>query len=173
MFNAFHVGYRFASLARSVGGRVELEGGRFVASVDQHTLNGIAVDSADSFGSVQSYLGFVNAFADLNLGRSMNASPDSFLNRLTSFVGAGFGMANVSLLKSGVSSTGVVMDSSSTRPAFQLSGGIGIEVIEKTTLEIGYRFQRVMDLEFTVRDGATSKTELTTNAVTFGLRRQF
>lgn len=173
MFNAFHVGYRFASLSGPIGGRVELEGGLMNASVDQHTLNGSAIDTADSFGSVRSIFGFANAFADLNLGAAMQAPPDSYLNRLTPFVGAGFGMANVSLLRSGVSSTGVVMDGSSTKPVFQLSGGISMEVVEKTTFEIGYRFQQVMGLEFTAREGTTSKTDLTTNVVTFGLRRQF
>jgi opacity protein-like surface antigen len=166
--NALVLGYNFGSVLGPVGPRIELEAGRSQFSVDTHRVNGALIPGIDSFGETKAFTGFASAFVDFNL-----FSGDGWLSRVKPYVGAGVGFANVELRKHGVAATGVVMKDSDTGLAFHLSAGLGIEIFERTTLELGYRYTQADDLSFTARDGTKSKSEITSNAVTFGLRRQF
>jgi opacity protein-like surface antigen len=171
--NALVLGYNFGPVLGGVGMRSELEFGRSQLSVDTHTVNGVKINDTDSFGELRTYAGFVNAYFDFNLGRMTNASSDSFLNKLTPFVGAGAGYAQVELRKMGISASGVILKDTDEQFAYQLSAGLGFSLFERTTAEIGYRYMSVPDLKFVARDGTSTKTDLNANILTIGMRRQF
>lgn len=170
------VGYAFAAFG-AFRPRVELEGSFGTLSVDRHTVTngGVtqAADKADSFGDLRSTTGLFNAFVDGNLGAIAGARADSMLWRITPFVGAGVGATQATLRRQGVSATGVVMDGSDTRMTWQVSAGVGYQILDRTTVEVGYRHQRTEGLTFTARDGTQSRADLVNNLVTIGVRRQF
>jgi opacity protein-like surface antigen len=171
--NGLMAGYNVGPVLGGIGLRGEIEIGRSQFSIDTHTVNGTKITGADSFGDLRSVQGFANAFIDINLGRMMGAPAGSFMYAITPFVGGGIGFAQVELRKMGISATGVLMKDSDAKFAFNLSAGVGIEIFERTTLEIGYRYMGVPDLEFVARDGTKTKTELKANLFTIGMRRQF
>jgi opacity protein-like surface antigen len=166
--NGFMIGYNFGPTFGFASPRLELEVGRSQFSVDTHTVNGGVIPAIDSFGETKAITGFASAFLDFNL-----SSGNDWLSRVKPFIGAGIGFANVELRKQGISATGVIMKDSDTGMAFHVSAGVGFEVFERTTLEIGYRYMQSSDLSFTARDGTKTKTDLKANMITFGLRRQF
>jgi opacity protein-like surface antigen len=173
MMNAFMLGYNFGAIADGVGFRADLEFGRTRASIDTHTVNGGRIGSIDSFGDVTAYTGFASGFLDFNLGRMSSAAPDSYMHRVTPYIGGGVGFSQVELGKQGISATGVIMDNDDTKFAFHVSAGVGIEVYDRTTLELGYRYMSVPDLEFVARDGTKTNTDFNTSIITLGIRRQF
>jgi opacity protein-like surface antigen len=171
------IGYSFGPMMGAFRPRVELEGSFGTLAVDRHKITTAGVtqtaDRTDSFGELRTTTGLVNAFADINLGALTGARPDSLLWRITPYLGAGIGASQVTLRRQGISGTGVVMDGSDTRMTWQVSAGIGYQIFERTTFDIGFRHQRTEGLQFTARDGTASKTELVNNLVTIGIRRQF
>jgi opacity protein-like surface antigen len=170
-------GYSFGPMFGIVSPRLEIEGSFANPEVRSHTTvqGGVNISQGktDSFGSLVSYTGLANAYLDLNLGRSGFGQGNSWMAKITPFIGAGIGASNVTLRKQGISATGVTMDSSATRLTWQISTGISYQIFEKTQLEIGYRHQRTEGLSFTSRDGTVSKTNLVNNMVTMGIRRSF
>jgi opacity protein-like surface antigen len=178
-YSSAALGYRFASLGVFTP-RIELEGGLGRFSVDRQTINGTQQESVDSFGNLTWYSGFANGFLDLDLGRQASGP---FFSAIRPFVGGGVGLANVKLEKQGASATGTVIDSNSTKFAYHLSGGVGIDLAQlgfdrfaftrNTTLEIGYRRLEIPDLSFISRDGTDSLTSVSIDMVTVGFRRQF
>jgi opacity protein-like surface antigen len=171
------LGYSFGPMFGYVSPRIELEGSFGNLSVDRHTVTSLGAQlgdgKTDSFGELRTRTGLVNGYLDTNLGRMIGATPDSLLWRIKPFVGAGVGASHVTLRRQGVSYTGVVMDGSDTRMTWQVSVGIGYQIFDRTTLDIGFRHQRTEGLSFTARDGTSSKTDLVNNLVTVGLRRSF
>ncbi len=89
----------------------------------------------------------------------------------------------MTLEKQGVSATGVLIDDSDTRFAYQFSAGIGVDLAQlgfgpigpmrNSTIEIGYRRFEVSELTFAARDGTTTTTELSADLFTVGFRRNF
>lgn len=176
------LGYSFGPmLGGGITPRVEIEGFFGQASVDEHRVNGFPVQSIDSFGDVRTYGGFASGFIEFNLG-TLFGGGNGFFGAISPFFGGGVGMAQVELRRQGVSATGVVMDDDDTGFAYHLSAGVGIDLsrlgfggvlFDRSTLEIGYRFMEVPDVEFTARDLTRSQTDFTSNMVTVGFRRQF
>jgi opacity protein-like surface antigen len=171
--NGIIVGYNFSNVLGGVGLRGELEFSRSQFSIDTHTVAGTQIDSGDSFGELRAYTGFANLFFDIDLASMSGAPSDGFLSKVKPFVGGGVGYSNVELRKMGVSAVGVVMDDDDSAFAYNISAGVGVEVFEKTTLELGYRYMSVADLEFNSNDGTASQTDYDANLFTVGLRRQF
>lgn len=171
--NGIVAGYNFGDLMGGVALRGELEFNRSQFSIDTHTVGGTEISSGDSFGELRAYTGFANAFFDIDLGAMSGSSSDGLLSKVKPFVGGGIGYSQVELRKMGVSSAGVVMNDEDAAFAFNLSAGVGVEIFEKTTLELGYRYMSVADLEFTSNDGTTSSTDYNSNLFMVGMRRQF
>jgi opacity protein-like surface antigen len=171
------LGYGFGPIFGYVSPRIELEGSFGNLSVDKHTVTSLGAQlggaKADSFGDLRTRTGLVNGYLDTNLGQIIGARPDSLLWRIKPFAGAGVGASHVTLRRQGVSDTGVVMDGSDTRVTWQVSAGIGYQIFDRTTLDIGFKHQRTDGLSFTARDGTSSKTDLINNLVTVGVRRSF
>ena len=91
---------------------------------------------------------------------------------------------NLDLRKQGVAGVSTLIDDSDTKFAYHLDAGLGINLqkiglfsntslFDNTTLDIGYRFTAADNFDFTARDGTSSSTDFRSNAVTFGLRKQF
>ena len=170
-YTGLRVGYSFGPMS-IVTPRLELEGGYGSSSVDTHTVNGFNVEGIDSFGDARSWQGFVNGYLDFGLGFS----------GITPYVGGGVGFANVELRKQGVSAVGVVMDDSDTAFAYHLDAGVafhldelglGVSLFQGSLIEVGYRYTNASNLTFQARDGTTTDTDYTSNAVTLGFRKQF
>lgn len=167
------LGYGFGPVFGFAAPRVEIEGSFGSQSVNRHTVNGVRASTTDSFGDLRTYTGLLNGYLDFNAGQLASAERNSFWWRVTPFVGGGVGMSNVNLRRQGVSSTGVVMDNSDTRFTWQASVGVGVQIFDKTSLEIAYRHMRTEGLSFTAIDGTVSKTNLINNLATIGIRRSF
>jgi opacity protein-like surface antigen len=171
------IGYDFGPVLGFVSPRIELEAGYSSLSVKKHTVTQAGVNispgGTDSFGDVRSTTGLVNGFLDVNMGQIAGARPDSMLWRIKPFVGGGVGLSQVRLSRQGVTDTGVVMDGSSTKMTWHASVGVGYQVWDNMTVEVGYRHIRTEGLSFTARDGTSSKTDLVNNLLTLGIRRSF
>jgi opacity protein-like surface antigen len=171
------IGYSFGPVLGFVSPRIELEADYSSLSVKKHTVTqggvNISPGGTDSFGDVRSTTGLVNGFLDINMGQIAGARPDSMLWRIKPFVGGGIGMSQVKLSRQGITDTGVVMDGSSTKMTWHASAGIGYQVWDNVTVEVGYRHMRTEGLPFTARDGTSSKTDLVNNLLTIGVRRSF
>lgn len=174
-YSALRLGYNFGPVFYGIAPRVELEGGYGSSSIDTHSIGGTQFASIDSFGDVNTYQGFVNAYFDINLGG---------LSAITPYFGGGVGFANVDLKRQGIALAGIgtVMDDSDTAFAYHLDAGIGLHLdqlgmsgglFENTTVEVGYRYTSVPNLDFVAVDGTKSSTDYTSNMVTLGIRRQF
>ncbi|WFS25532.1 outer membrane protein [Rhizobium rhododendri] len=178
-YSALRGGYNFGSMG-FVAPRVELEVGYGTASVDQHRVTGIgSFSSINSYGDANTIQGFVNGYLDIPLAP---AGDTGMLSVFTPYVGGGVGAMNLKLRKQGVGGVGTLMDDSNTAFAYHLDAGVGINLqpifsgsslFEKTTLDIGYRYTAADNFDFTARDGTSSTTDFRSNAVTFGLRKQF
>ncbi len=65
------LGYRLApAFGSAVSPRIELEGGLATFSVEAHSVNGVSVESIDSFGSLNTTTGLANLYCDINLGQA-------------------------------------------------------------------------------------------------------
>jgi len=179
-YSALRAGYNFGSMG-FVAPRIELEVGYGNASVDNHSVNGFGVDSIDSYGDARTIQGFVNGYLDIPL-----AAPGEtgFLSGITPYVGGGVGAINMKLKKQGIAGFATLMDDSDTRFAYHLDAGLGINLqaiglftntalFNGTTMDIGYRYTAADDFSFTAREGTTSKTDFSSNAITIGFRKQF
>jgi opacity protein-like surface antigen len=171
------IGYSFGPVLGFVSPRIEIEGGYSSLSVKKHAVTqggvNISPGGTDSFGDVRSIAGLVNGFLDINMGQVAGARPDSMLWRIKPFIGGGIGLSQVKLSRQGITDTGVVMDGSSTKMTWHASAGIGYQVWDNVTVEVGYRHIRTEGLSFTARDGTSSKTDLVNNLLTVGIRRSF
>ena len=165
-------GYAFAPAGSAVGIRAELEANYFDADINQLTVNGITRTEQDSTGSLQAITGYVSGFVDLNLGHSERFS-GSVIGRLSPFIGAGIGYSHVTMSEQGSFTDGLLIDDSDDAMAYHLSAGVGFALREKTTVEIGYRYEEIMDAEFTALDGTVSTSDISRQSVTIGLRRRF
>ncbi|QND44581.1 porin family protein (plasmid) [Rhizobium lusitanum] len=178
-YSAIRGGYNFGSMGY-VTPRVELEVGYGSASVDEHRVTGFgSVGSINSYGDANTIQGFVNGYLDIPLAP---AGDTGFLSVFTPYVGGGVGAINLKLRKQGVGSVGTLIDDDDTAFAYHLDAGVGINLqsvfsgstlFEKTSLDIGYRYTAADNFDFTARDGTSSSTDFSSNAVTVGFRKQF
>lgn len=166
------LGYMFAPPRNMVGGRVELEASFSDTSVDQLTINGDTRTEEDSTGSFSTITGYASGFVDFHLGNSPRFSGTT-VGRLTPFVGAGIGYSQVSLDGVGSFTDGLLIDDSTDALTYHLSAGVAIALKEKTSIELGYRYEEFLDAEFEAVDGSLSTQDIGRQSFTFGLRRRF
>lgn len=178
-YSAIRGGYNFGAMG-FVTPRVELEVGYGSASVDEHRVTGLGTaGSINSFGDANTIQGFLNGYVDVPLAP---AGSTGILSVFTPYVGGGVGAMNLNLRKQGVAGVGTLINDNDTAFAYHLDAGVGVNLqsvfsgsalFEKTTLDIGYRYTAADNFDFTARDGTSSSTDFTSNAVTFGVRKQF
>lgn len=137
-----------------------LEGELFYKINDFDTLSdagfGIPVE-----GDVSALGLMVNAFYDFKTGTPF-----------TPYIGAGIGMAQVSI--NDLSILGVtVLDDDDGVLAYQLIAGVGYAVSNAVTLDLQYKYLATTDPEFTDVEGATIETEYSSHNIMVGLRYNF
>ena len=93
---------------------------------------------------------------------------------LSGFIGGGVGMARVSI--EGVTAftnTGVVIDDSDTRFAWQLVAGIRQALSPNMDIHLRYRFFNVDDIQMTAFGGRTADTDIRTHSLLGGITFNF
>lgn len=170
---ALAFGYDFDT-GGGVGVRGELEGGILSNSIDSHTVValGATFDGANAFGDTRVLYGMANVAIDLDLG-----------NGFKPYVGAGLGWAQVNFDNHGIVLAGPVgplgpgnvtaMDDSDSGLMWQIGAGVGYDVSENLTLELGYRYMQVNNIELTAVDGTVSSVPIHQHQGMLGFRYSF
>lgn len=171
---AVAVGYRFEDMFS-----VELELGMTNIEVEAHTLQTIptATDTIsvtyagdEAFGEAKITYGMVNIVAE--------QETDTFFRP---FFTTGLGLADVEIENYGVVLPGpldpfpagpaTVLDESDLAMAWQLGGGVIVDVTQKASVELGYRYFRIEDID--VVANTEDGINLSQHQVMVGLRYHF
>lgn len=155
------VGYNFAGQGLQ-GLRGELELAYTSASVNNHTVDGTKFAGGAAFGDANTWLGLASLYYDFGQGGPFRP-----------YIGAGIGFGNTELSGQGVSPTGVILSDSGTGFAWQVGGGLNIDVAQATELEIGYRYLEVDGVNVKAFDGTKSSVDVGNHLVLVGLKYHF
>jgi opacity protein-like surface antigen len=128
------------------------------------SININGVGTANYGSTVSSIGGLVSGYYDIK---------QASLAGLTPFVGAGIGVANVSIGNGYVAGSKAVNITDSAVFAYQLSAGASYQITPKIAAQIGYRYFATSNADFHFTDGGSGKAEYATNDVLFGLRYKF
>lgn len=170
---ALAVGYEFG-LGSNIALRGELEGGLISTEVKSHTLAALAttLSGAAAFGTTEITYGMVNAAVDYDFG-----------NGFKPFVSGGIGLAEVNFKNHGVGLAAPVgplgpgnvtaMNDKDSGLAWQIGGGVGYAIDEQVTLEAGYRYFQVNDINLTAVDGTVTNVPVKQHQVMLGVRYGF
>lgn len=122
--------------------------------------------TADADGDVTSWGGMANVYYDFD-----GVGPVKDGGKLVPYVMGGLGWANVD---ADVSSNGsqLVNDDDSVF-AYQLGAGVGYEVAERVTLDLGYRYYTTDDPDLTDSSGADFESEYENHSVMASVRYAF
>lgn len=151
--------------------RVEAEIGAWTTDVETHTASltaggTLGFPEADATGMVGVATGMVSAYWDLTIGQ------------VRPFAGAGIGVGYVVANDFGARSlagavpNGVLLDDRAFGLAYHGTVGLGVEVAEGVTLELGYRYQAV-HAELMAVTGAQTDFEVDSHTMFFGARVSF
>lgn len=172
------VGYEMGEIWRNFAGRFEFEAGYFQNQVAQHRLTTIAV--ANGPATVAAYGGTDMSGMTTGLYGMMSYFVDWRVGRLRPFLGAGIGLAFVNFERHGVRPyASAIMDDGDMSVAWHVSAGLGYELTRAVTIEMGYRYMRIDDVNLTTLDlGApgqriTSTTAVQSHQLTLGARVRF
>ena len=145
--------------------RGEVEVGFFNGGIDSHSaiIGGATTDFAadESFGGLRSRTMMANAFYDFDFGS------------IKPFVGAGVGFGWVRADNFGTVATGQLLDDGDRGFAWQVTAGIAYEVMEGLDLEVGYRYQDIMNVNLVALDGTRSEFDFSAHHVFAGIRAAF
>lgn len=145
---SFDTGFGFTGAVGHAFGNVRIEG---EISYRQNDLDDLSVTSLTLAGTTLSgALGTFPLEGDISsLGFMANGWYDfSTGTNWVPFVGAGLGIANLSLEIENVGGTVVTFDESETVFAYQVAAGIGYKVAPKTTVTLSYLLFGTSDPEF-------------------------
>ena len=133
-------------------------------SLDVKNIGGLAAGiTANADGDVRSLSAMINGYYDFK-----NVTSNE---KFTPYLTGGVGLARVD---ADVSSNGIqVVDDNDTVFAYQVGIGVGYEISEKTTLDIGYRYSGTQDLDLTDASGADFESEYSNHAILAGVRYDF
>lgn len=134
--------------------RVEGEVAYRLNDVDEYQVNGLGTFAGD--GDVSTLSLMANGFWDIETG-----------SRVTPYLGAGIGVAQVSM-----DDPSVPMDDDDTVFAYQLAAGVAFDLNPSLALDLGYRYFATSDPEFDDAAG-TFETEYMSHNLSLGLRYTF
>jgi opacity protein-like surface antigen len=158
----FDNGYSIdAALGVNLGGGLSLEGqlGYLNADLTDATYG---TDEFSADGSASALYAMANAWYGIDLGG------------ITPFIGAGIGIANLTLDSQYDAPYNVAsFDESGTTYAAQVGAGVSINVTDSMALTARYRYFMTGDVEFTDGQGDTVTGSLATNIVDVGLKISF
>lgn len=143
------VGYGFGN-----GLRTELELGFRESDLD-------SIGGAAAAGDVEALSAMANVAYDINLG-----------GRVTPYIGAGVGLANIDA--SGVSPiAGSTVSDDDTVFAYQALAGVAVGLTDRLKLTLDYRFLNTADVELTAANGTNVDANYRNHSVMVGLRFSF
>ncbi len=155
----------------SIGGGYQFRNFRFDGELDTpretdvtvHRLNG--VDQAGSRGDVQSEAGMGNIVYDFN--RDQRVSP---------FVGAGIGWAEIELTDFGTDENPDFLSAEDTLFAWQILAGVGIDIDERWIVDVSARYYATAKGEFETAPadgGQRIEVDYSAVSLTVGFRYNF
>ena len=122
--------------------------------------------TADADGDVTSWGGMANVYYDFD-----GVGPVKEGGKLVPYVMGGLGWANVDV---DVSAGGVQLtDDDDSVFAYQLGAGVGYDVAERVTLDLGYRYYTTDDPDLTDSSGADFESEYENHSVMASVRYAF
>lgn len=151
------VGWDFESGNPLGEGRIELEYIRHSNPLDQAKF---VQGSVDGGGSVTADSLLVNFYGVVH---------DS--SRWSPYAGVGIGAARIKA--SGLKVTGPFSNDSDDVFAYQIGGGIDVELTKRLNLDIGYRYFSTVKPKFTESDGNKFEMEYVSHSAVLGLRLGF
>lgn len=154
----FGFGYEFARVRLNA----ELDTSR-EADVGVHRLDG--VDQSGSLGDVQSEAGMGNVLFDFNRDE-----------RISYYVGAGVGLAEIELTDFGTDGIPVIVDAEDTVFAWQIIGGVDVDVAERWVLDFSLRYYETAEGDFATSPaagGGRIDVDYSSFSVTAGVRYDF
>ena len=154
----FGFGYQFTHVRLNA----ELDTSR-EADVDVHGLDG--VEQAGSLGEIQSEAGMGNVLFDFNKGK-----------RISPYVGAGIGLAEIELNDLGTDGIPTIVDAEDTVFAWQILGGVGIDVGEHWIVDFSLRYYATAEGDFDTTPaggGQPIQVDYSAFSVTAGFRYKF
>lgn len=172
------LGLDTGEIGDQIATRFEFELGWLRNRVGSHATSTIAAQGgapvvarfsdSNARGTTEAFFGMVNYYADWRFGR------------FRPYVGAGVGLAQISFRRHGIPSvTAPIMDDSDMSVAWQIGAGLAFEVSRAITIEAGYRYFRIDDINLTTLDigapGAriSSTTSIAANQFYVGARVRF
>ncbi|MEM1377282.1 MAG: outer membrane beta-barrel protein [Pseudomonadota bacterium] len=169
------VGYDF-EMRSGFSLRGEVEVGFFNAGIESHTVTALdaTLSGDDAFGTTRVTYGMASAAVDVDAGF------------FSPYVSAGIGIANVNFDNHGIvvdtatsTASGLpvgdvtALDDNATAFAYQIGAGVGFDVTDRVTLELGYRFFGVENVQLTAVDGTESSVDLDAHQGLVGMRFSF
>jgi opacity protein-like surface antigen len=168
--NAYDPGYFVSGvlgveLARSSSGRLrgDIEIGYDRATIDTQTLAGVGTFSGSSAtGRTSTTFGLASLYYDFETGTIFRP-----------FVGAGGGIADVSLRHQGIAPGFVALSSSDTAYAYHLTAGLNTALSASLDLELAYRYFGTTGAELRAKDGTRTDVDTGEHQIMLGLRQKF
>lgn len=163
------MGYRFSNMFSA-----ELEVGMTKHSIEAHTLDALSarLDGEDAFGTTKINYGLVNVAAEYETGMAIRP-----------YLSAGIGLASVEFENHGVTLAAPVgalpagnvtaLSEKDSGVAYQLGGGVVVDITDKIGLEAGYRYFNVDGIELSAVDGTVSEVKINQHQALFGIRYSF
>lgn len=167
-FSGF-LGYDFGTFVFNAGARAELEVGTFRSTVNRGsvaTLVNRTVTAAAAFtepqagGSTRVTYALANYYIDFDFGG------------FKPYVSVGLGMAHVSLRDHVYGGLSIGNDSAYNW-AYQVGTGVSVDVLPNVSVEAGYRYLAVRDLNVTSRGGFGDRLDLGSHQALIGARLRF
>lgn len=155
------VGLELPDIYYGLGVRLEGELGLAQFEVDTHTVGAAPIASAASFGATDALYGMANLYVDYGLGV------------FRPFVGGGIGVAQVEFDNHGITGAPGVMDDTANGLAWQVMGGLGVDVTNAITLEAMVRYQAIQDVGVISSTGPKTQVDLASTQVMLGARFSF
>src|SRR5262249_28757281 len=136
-------GYNFPWMTPWFRPRAELEVSNLRSSIDKQT-SAVTVSDPNAFGTTNTWRVLANRYLDFNTPWACWIMP---------YTGGGIGVGIADFDRHGVSGTGTLLSDSGSGFAYNIGGGIGIPLWgPNTTLDIGYRYSKVLDVDLTALD---------------------
>ena len=159
------VGVDVPDLYYGAGVRLEAELSHTVFDVDSHAPTGTLFDGDAAFGETRVTAGFLNAYIDVGFSGG--------LGTIRPFIGGGVGLARAIFHDHGTAVAMRMLDDAHTGFAWQVMGGVGVNVTSQITLEAMVRHQAVPGIDLTATTGTVSETDLSSTQVLVGARLSF
>ncbi|HVY13410.1 MAG TPA: outer membrane beta-barrel protein [Alphaproteobacteria bacterium] len=158
------LGYQFPAFSRWFSPRLEIEASDHRASVDKQVINGASFSDPNAFGTTNAWRLFGNGYLDFATASSL----------IKPYIGGGIGVGIVDFDRHGTTATaGTDLSQSATGFAYNVGAGLSFNLAPRTTMDVGYRYSKIMDLDLTALDGTTSRTDLGSHEFIIGLRQSF